>query len=286
MNDSTASAAPGSDQPNQDQPPQDQPSGAGKRPSSVDQLAEISRLLRGDPDQVDGQEQQPPKPRDDGKPPTFKSLDDVAKALKIDVAQLYDLEVPLRGDAKERKKLGELKDYFAGQDDHRLDRISWEEQRSQQQAELARSRLEIAELLKAFPPDKLNSQVLDAARKRQDAYVTGERKKTLDRIPEWKDDDRRAVEIAGIVEHLRDFGLPAETLQGIHDHRMLAYMRDNWLRMTRLKAALEKVQAVRPATPPRSKPAGKGPSSTPVRPSAGPAGTAAQVAAISKLLRG
>jgi hypothetical protein len=272
-------------------PPQDVNQEGPARGS--DALREISRLLRGEPatpppdDQGDqGTRQQPP-----GAPPKreFKSLDEVAKALQVDVSALYDLEVPLRTDQKERKKLGELKDYFAGQDQHSVDRLAWEEQRATQQAELNRSRMELAELLRAVPQDKLNAEVIDAVRKKQDAVVKEERRKTLDKIPEWRDDDTRARELSGMVEHLADYGLPAETLQGIVDHRMLAYVRDNWLRTERLRDALQRVQPVRtPTTPPRSKSSDTPPTSQPVRPSqaGGRAGVTAQVSAISKLLRG
>lgn len=271
-------------------PPQDVSQEGPARGS--DALREISRLLRGEPATPP-----PGEPGDQGAQPgqpgagkrEFKSLDDVAKVLGVDVATLYDLEVPLRTDQKERKKLGELKDYFAGQDQHSVERLAWAEQRATEQAELNRSRMELAELLRAVPQDKLNKEVVDAVRKKQDQVVKDERRKTLEKIPEWQDDDTRAREIGGMVEHLADYGLPAETLQGIVDHRMLAYVRDNWLRTVRLREALQRVQPVRtPTTPPRSKPTDGPPTSQPVRPSqaGGRANVQAQVSAISKLLRG
>jgi len=252
-------------------------------PTSRDSLAEIGRLIRGEPepDPVE-----PGKPPGDAKPKP-KSLDDAAKALGLTVAELYELDVPLRGEGKDRaaKKLGELKDYYAAQDDHSLERLQWEEKRDKEQASVARERAELAELMASIPREKLDPRVIDIVRQKIDANINAERRKTLDRIPQWGDDNTRTVELTGIAEHLADYGFPASALQGITDHRMLAYMRDNWLRMTRLQSALEKVTQVRTPQPGRAKANTSAPEqvrnhSESVR------SLDKQVDAISKLLRG
>lgn len=266
---------------------QPQRPGPRKPPSSRDALDQISRLISGEPegDQGDqGDDEQPPQR---GKKP--KTFDDVAKLLGVDVAALYDLEIPLRpGDGAKggvAKKLGELKDYFSAQDDHRLDRLDWEERRDREQASIARERAELTELMGAIPPDKLNADIINAARRRIDAVVQSERRKTLERIPAWGDDNTRTVELEGIAEHLADYGFPAVALQGITDHRMLMYMRDNWLRMKRLQDALEKVKPVRTPGTPRAQATGSAP--RPVRPQSQSTRVLdQQVDAISKLLRG
>jgi hypothetical protein len=251
-------------------------------------LDEIGRLIRGDDESpAEPPGEAPTKPGEPGKPKAPKSLDDVAKSLGVDPAALYDLEIPLRGDGKDKsaKKLGELKDYFAAQDDHQLDRLAWEETRGREQASIARERAELAELMAAIPRDKLNQDVLNIARQKIDAHVASERRKTLERIPTWSDDNVRTVELTGIVEHLADYGFPASALHGITDSRMLAYMRDNWLRMKRLQDALDKVKPVRTAQPGRAKANASAPE--PVRASRESARSLEkQVDAISKLLRG
>ena len=252
-------------------------------PTSRDSLAEIGRLIRGEPEPEPAAE----KPAPDSGKPKPKSLDDAAKALGLTVAELYELDVPLRGEGKDRsvKKLGELKDYFSAQDDHSLERLEWEERRDREQASVARERAELAELLSAVPRDKLDPRVLETVRKKIDATISAERRKTLDRIPQWGDDNTRTVELTGIAEHLADYGFPASALQGITDHRMLAYMRDNWLRMTRLQTALEKVKQVRTPQPGRAKANTSAPEQ--VRDHRESARSLdKQVDAVSKLLRG
>ena len=269
----------------------------GKRgPSSADQLAEIGKLLRGEADDQGDQDDSDQGDQDgDDQPPQGRraprTLDEVAKALGIDVAALYELELPERAAAGENKgkrlKLGQLKDYYARQDDHALDRITWEETRDREQASIARERQELSELMAAIPADKLNQETLNAVRLRIDGVVKAERRKTLQRIPTWADDNTRTVELQGIAEHLADYGFPAAALQGISDHRMLAYMRDNWLRMRRLQDALDKVKPVRTPGTPRSRATGAAPAQ--VRPQQSQSSTRSlnnQVSAVSKLLRG
>lgn len=269
-----------------------------KARSSTDRLAEIGRLLRGEegedegdvvdpiPQDEDVDPEQPP-PRN-AKARQVKSLVDVSKALGIPVEELYNLEVPLRVASGDRKtiKLSELKDYRDAEDDHKLDRIAWSEEREREHADIARSRAEIADLLAMVPEDKLKPEVMAKIRQRHEGLITLERQKTLRRIPEWHDEDARRSDLEGIAEHLADYGFSANALQGIHDHRMLAYMRDNWLRKQRLSKALEKVKSVRTDTPARSRPASRSQQSQSVRPSTGPRTVERQVAQVSQLLRG
>lgn len=273
-----------------------------RQPISARQnLETISRIINGEDEQPDGDELPEgedgaplPGERDDqedgeGKPrPKLKSLDQLAKVLKLDPADLYEIEVPLRaGSEKKAMKLGELKDYFDSQDDHRLQRLEWDEERGRQEAALARDRAELSDILKLVPQDKLDSKILEGIRRRQDNLVLTERRRTLERIPSWRDEESRARDLEAIAEHLRDYGFPASVLATITDHRMLAYMRDNVLRMRRINEALERVKPHRGATLPRSRSSAGAPAKQPVRPSAGARTTLSQkVDAVSKLIRG
>ncbi len=263
-------------------------------------LAEVAALLRGDeggPDDLDDQaDDQAPGPDGDREPPPqrnaktprqVKSILDASKALGIPVEDLYNLEIPLRVASGEKKTvtLAELKDYRDQEDDHKLDRIAWSEEREREHADIARSRAELAELLQMVPEDKLKPDVLNKIRTRHEGMVSLERQRTLRRIPEWHDEGTRAEELEGIAEHLADYGFSANALQGIYDHRMLAYMRDNWLRKRRLSAALEKVKPVRTETPSRSRPAARRQQES-VRPATGPRNVESQVAQVSQLLKG
>lgn len=255
-------------------------------PTSRENLDLISRVLRGESADAPPDDEAPPD--DDAPPKQLKSLDDIAKILKRDPASLYDIEIPLRaGSEKKSMKLGELKDYFDSQDDHRLSKIEWEEERGKQEAELSRSRAELAEIMKMIPPDKLTPDVLNTVRTKQDAIVVSERKRTLERIPAWRDENTRAQELQLIADHLADYGFPASALTQLYDHRMLAYLRDNALRLQRLNVALEKVKAHRaPSTAPRSKGGNGAPSNAPASPRGALNTVDRQVSEVSKLLRG
>lgn len=264
------------------------------QPTGTERLKQIGRMMRGEdddaPNLVDDQDDQDDgeQPRVNGKAPReVKSLLDVSKALGIPVEDLYNLEVPLRVASGDRKtiKLSELKDYHDAEDDHKLDRIAWSEEREREHADIARSRAELSELIAMVPEDKLKPEVLNAIRARHEGMINLERQKTLRRIPDWHDEDRRRGDLEGIAEHLADYGFSANALQGIHDHRMLAYMRDNWLRKQRLSAALEKVKTVRTETPSRSRPATRTQPGA-VRATHQPRELDRQVSEVAKLLRG
>ena len=263
-------------------------------------LAEVAKILRGeeagpddqDQDGVDrdGDDQDAPAPRANGREPRqVKSLVDISKALGVPVEDLYNLEIPLRVANGDRKtiKLSELKDYRDQQDDHQLDRLAWSEEREREHADIARSRAELSELLAMVPEDKLKPDVLNKIRTRHEGMVTLERQRTLRRIPDWHDEGTRAEELELIANHLADYGFSPNALQGIYDHRMLAYMRDNALRKRRLSAALEKVKPVRTETPARSRAAQRKPAAESVRTSTkGPRNLERQVSAVASLLRG
>lgn len=312
MQNVNGSSAPASDAPAQGEDTNQTPEGLLPRrgrqppkprtpPSSKQSLEAIGRIMRGE-DEPQDDDQGTPSGDDQGaapgedqgdepqgdKRPKLKSLDQLAKVLKVDAADLYDIEVPLRaGSEKKAMKLGELKDYFDSQDDHRLERLAWDEERGRQEAAMARDRAELSDILKLVPPDKLDSKILEGIRRRQDNLVATERRRTMERIPSWRDEESRTRDLEAIAEHLRDYGFPPSVLTTITDHRMLAYMRDNVLRMRRINEALERVKPHRGATIPRSRSSASAPAQQPVRPSAGARTTLDQrVDAVSKLIRG
>lgn len=67
-----------------------------------------------------------------------------------------------------------------------------------------------------------------------------------------------------MAEHLKQYGYPVNHLERIADHRQLKYIRDNWQREQRIRQALAKVKAGKPAPTPQSKPASKAPSKRPL----------------------
>jgi hypothetical protein len=96
--------------------------------------------------------------------------------------------------------------------------------------------------------------VVEAFRQKHEATVQQERQRTLEVIPEWKDEARRTEEITGIVEHLGSYGFPKNYLSSVVDHRTIKYIRENFLREQRLRRALEQVKQAPASATPKSKP--------------------------------
>lgn len=140
-------------------------------------------------------------------------------------------------------KLGELKDAWRDRESVETERLALAEEREASDAEIRRARAELAELLSAVPRDKLNPQVIEAARRSHLARMEVERQRALSAIPAWQDDQVREADMTGIREHLAEFGLPVGVLSEIQDHRMLAYMRSNMERKRRVERALGQVKA-------------------------------------------
>lgn len=186
-----------------------------------------------------------------------KTLNDLAETLGVEVAELYDLEIPLGvGDGDEVKTLGEFKDIAQNSAQLEVDRLAWEEQKTQDEQRILRSNQELAELVKMLPRAALSEQFLNAVRERRTEAMRAEDMATLDAIPNWKNDDSRAAERARMAEHLSAYGFPSDYLDHVVDHRTVKYIRDNMLRQERIERALSQVKTVRkPGHAPSTKPA-------------------------------
>jgi len=213
-------------------------------------LQSLADLFREDEAPAEGAA--PESGADDGaqpekgkKPP--KALKDLAERLGLTPESLYAVEIPLA--SGKSMTLGKLKDAAARDGDVTVRELAFEESRTRKESELLRAQAELRELVQALPPNAVKPEVVEALRKRHDNYLTTERARTLEVIPEWQDEDRRAVEIEQLVEHLKGYGFPSSYLQTVHDHRILKYIRDNWQRAERIRRALEQVESGKPSTP-------------------------------------
>lgn len=155
--------------------------------------------------------------------------------------------------------IGKLKDLATASGDLETERFKFEEQRSQRESELIRAQQELQTILSALPKTALKPEILEQARARHESTLTRERARTLEVIPEWRDNDRRTQDLAGMVEWLKGYGFPASYLQSVYDHRTVRFIRDNWLRAERVRKALEQVEKHKPSTPAKGKPNGRAP---------------------------
>lgn len=197
---------------------------------------------------------------DDTVPTQFN---DLAEKLGMELDDLYKLEISKAEDGTP-VTIENLKDAHAKQVDISLRELEFEERRTAEEASLMQSQEEIRELLSALPASAIKPEVLEKLRAKHEAQATLERSKTLDVIPEWKDEQTRTSDIEGMVKHLQQYGYPVNHLSHVIDHRQMKYIRDNWQREQRIRRALEKVKAGKPNPTVKQKPANKPPSKSTV----------------------
>lgn len=218
------------------------PETAADAPSSLRELAKLFAPIdeKADPAET---------PAGDGKKPAEKvkpkTLAQAAERLGVDIKDLYDLEIP--SDQLKGLTLGKLKDHMVERENFTTRSLKLEEDAAQKEAEFERASLELQTLLGSLPKDAIKPEVRDAIRQKHEATLKIERERTLQAIPEWKNEKVRVEELTGMVEHLEGFGFPASYLRSVTDHRALKFIRASWQRATRLQAALELVTEKKPA---------------------------------------
>ena len=217
------------------------------------------------------------------KPPAPNSLAALAERLGVDPASLYDIEIPTGDGDGSAIKLGELKDAHRSRLTHEAEKLSWAEQREADAADTRRARAELTELLGAVPRDKLNPQVIEAARASHQARMETERQRVMTLIPAWQDAATREADLTGIRAMMADFGLPASALSEVQDARMLALLQSAADRKQRVERALAQVKPARAGTGPER--STTQPPTQPRRPSGSTNARSQQASAISDLLR-
>lgn len=225
-------------------------------------MAALAELLAADADQ--GNEDDSPG-GEEGKPSgsekkaqPVKRFNDLAGATGLDLDALYKLEVSL-SEGGDPVTIEQLKDSYKQREDFSLRELEFEERRTQQESELLRASAELQEILQALPANAVRKDVLEKIRAKSEKTAAIERQRTLDAIPEWKDEARRTDELSAMVKHLEAYGIPKTYLQQVMDHRHFKYIRDNMLRERRIREAIAKVRAGKPEGGKPSKPQGKAP---------------------------
>ena len=193
------------------------------------------------------------KPLEPVKPP--KTLLELAELTGIKVEDLYAIEIPAAEDGGESQSFGKLKDLAAGESDFAGRELQFEERRVQFGNDQAKARAELEIVLKSLPEGAIKPEVLAKARKEREVMLDREAVRVLDVIPEWANDEVKRADLAGIGEHMEQYGFDSGHIDQIADHRMLRYMRDNLRRMKLVEKALAGVKPVKPvpkskATPP------------------------------------
>ncbi len=178
------------------------------------------------------------------KPP--KTLSELAERTGIKVDDLYAIEIPASEDGGESQTLGKLKDLAAGESDFAGRELEFTERRVKFGNDQAKARAELEIVLKSLPDGAIKPEVLAKARKEREVMLDREHVRTLDAIPEWKDDKAMLADLRGIGEHMEQYGFDKGHIDQVADHRMLRYMRDNLNRKTLVEKALAGVKPVKP----------------------------------------
>lgn len=185
-------------------------------------------------------------------------FNDLAGRLDLDLDALYALTITLSDDG-EPITIEELKDRHVASAELEMKEFEFEERRTEQEQALARAKTELHEILQALPAKAVKPEVLERIREKSEKQATLERARTLEVIPEWKDEKRRESDIEAMAKHLQGYGFPIDYLRNVVSHQQLKYIRDNWLREERVRAAMEKYRSGKPKPSGTQKPQGKPP---------------------------
>lgn len=151
------------------------------------------------------------------------SLSELANHLKVEQADLYDLQIPL-GDGK-ATTLGEMKDNFKEFGPVKEMRDQVEQQRNDYEKQLLQTRTEINEIMQLIPA-QIRGQLIEQARGRHKAWTQDQETLVLEAIPDWADPDKRAIDRAAIVESGAEYGFSEQEITYTQDARTLRMLRD------------------------------------------------------------
>lgn len=178
-------------------------------------------------------------PDDPSKP--VDSLDRMMKRYNLTQEQVYDIKVPMKNGA-EALTIGQLKDKIEDLVTFETDVTEFEERRVRQEGELLRSQNEIRDLLASLPKDAIKPEVLEKLRNKQELTTRREKQLTLEIIPDWRDEKKRAADVDLMQGILSDYGFDEGFLNSVVDHRAVKLIRD-YARMTaRIRKSLEQVR--------------------------------------------
>lgn len=218
-------------------------------------LKDLGELLAQDEDEASGDAGESSGSTEKTKPTKFN---DLAGVIDIELDDLYKLEISLSEDS-EPVTIEQLKDGHAKVAELDLDRAEWEERKTQQEQDLMKAQGELQEILQALPKNSVKPEVLEKIRAKSAATTQLERQKTLQVIPEWKNEQTRETDIAGMTDYLQGYGYPVGYLANVVDHRQLKFIRDAWRQNERMQAAIKAVRAGKPAKSATSKAQKKAP---------------------------
>ena len=173
-----------------------------------------------------------------------KSLDALAEGLGVDVADLYNLEVPLGGE-QGSVTLGQLKDLGKAGSQIDLDRIEFEERQTEFEAQQRKAAQDMADLIASLPRKAITDELVGKIHQQRAAIQEREEQLLAGAIPQWSDPVVKERDRTAMADYLAEFGFPQGFLDTVVDHKTQALIRDAALRKQRLSKALEQVRQVK-----------------------------------------
>lgn len=204
---------------------------AGEQPAAGGEAGEQQEEIPGLSEE--GLGMQPAGGDTDGLTQTLQSL---AEKSGLDLKELYAVAVPL-GDGREATTLGGLKDQF--QEYSRLveKTEAFEENRTEFENNMIRSRAELQQIIAKLPAESLSQELL--AEVASEYAETRQREQTalLSVKPDWKDPAAYALAQDQILETASEYGFTRHDLNAVIDHRLIKLLHDFHVMRVRFKDA-------------------------------------------------
>jgi hypothetical protein len=181
----------------------------------------------------------------DGEPETEKKrrpqdFDEIAETLGVEVADLWS--TAFRDASGKKRTLGELKDLLAKDTDLETREHQFNERKVATENQLLRARQDLDFIVSQMPEGSLKKSIVSRAQaERERDRVIGEAR-TLEVIPEWRNETVRDKDRAALSAYLEEYGFDSAALDRVTDFRLVKLLRDSWQRAERVKKALERVE--------------------------------------------
>lgn len=165
----------------------------------------------------------------------------LAERLGMAPDALYSVKLPMP-DGREAVTIGQLKDAYRDAEAIERQREAVIQQRGEWHADQLRAQRELDQLLAAIPQDAVRPELRAAVEQVNRERISRETEALLRAVPEWSDPDAVRADLAAITAFVQPYGITAQDLHAVTDHRLLRLLRD--------QVRLAKKLQTTPAPPP------------------------------------
>ncbi len=177
------------------------------------------------------------EPPEEAKP---VSLKDYAEEHDLNLKDLYKLT------DGQGVSLSDLSNIAKDSKGLQTDRESFEQERVSFRTEKAQTTEQLTALQRAITSGESPEQAAEALKQLNQSDLEREQRMLLSVVSEWRDPTVKQHDVEAMVEFAGQFGLTAEDMGQIRDHRWLAMLRFNALQARRLKDLLNGAEKPKP----------------------------------------